>query len=94
MNFKLEVNSMYQKIGQCTYGMADRSNQGLKYLSQRSARHGRPKAGRGAERAKRAERVQSAFTKNRLKKYVPHKGPTEKKICPSLIFLIPHTRTT
>ena len=63
-------------------------------LSKRSARHGRPKAGRGAERAKRAERAQSAFTENRLKKYVPHKGLTEKKICPSLIFLIPQTRTT
>ena len=48
-------------------------------LSQRSARHGRPKAGRGAERAKRAERVQSAFTKNRLKKNVPDKDVTQKK---------------
>ena len=29
--------------------------------------------------AKRAERARSAFTENRLKKYVPHKGLTEKK---------------
>ena len=49
-------------------------------LSQRSARHGRPKAGCGAQRAKRAERAQSAFTKNRLKKNVPHKDPTEKNV--------------
>ena len=63
-------------------------------FSQRSARHGRPSAGRGAERAKRAERAQSAFTENRLKKYVPHKDLIEKKMCPSLIFLILHTRTT
>ena len=62
-------------------------------LSQRSARHGRPKAGRGAERAKRAERAQSAFTKNRLKKNVPHKDLTQKKICPSWIFLITYIRT-
>ena len=63
-------------------------------LSQQSARHGRPSAGRGAERAKRAERARSAFTKNRLKKYVPHNDLTEKKMCPSLIFLHSHTRTT
>ena len=48
-------------------------------LSQRSARHGRPKAGRGAERAKRAERAQSAFTKNRVILTLPNTDHIKKK---------------
>ena len=47
-------------------------------FSQRSARHGRPKAGRGAERAKRAERARSAFTKNRLILTLPNTDHTKK----------------
>ena len=53
-------------------------------LSQRSARHGRPKAGRGAERAKRAERAQSAFTKNRVILTLPNTDHNKKNFftCP------------